>query len=262
VASNAPRIVDGKPTANVRYLQDRPDLVNPLDFHVAETGMRLRRGLGPNDPVWQPVQAVLIGRRNNPPEVTAKGERILPLAVYNPLHFQELPEAFMDFVASLTGKSPSTTGAGSEGALTKGPFNALWAIHDLNNALLSYILTDLQIFSTPAGHVGHKYQVDHDLSLLMPEIWARMGAEERDARRLIEGGYLTRVEDFSHNRKKIEASRLGWRINEKFLHAYFGRVFSDPTSVFAEDMLQPEKHSARPPCCTSRTAASRPPRPR
>lgn len=245
VASNAPRIVDGKPTANVRYLQDRPDLVNPLDFHVAETGMRLRRGLGPNDPVWQPVQAVLIGRRNNPPEVTAKGDRILPLAVYNPLHFQELPEAFMDFVASLTGKSPSTTGAGSEGALTKGPFNALWAIHDLNNALLSYILTDLQIFSTPAGHVGRKYQVDHDLSLLMPEIWARMAPEERDARRLIEGGYLTRVEDFPHNRKKIEASRLGWRINEKFLHAYFGRVFSDPTSVFAEDMLQPEKQSQR-----------------
>ena len=31
----------------------------------------------------------------------------------------------MDFICSLTGKSPSTTGAGSEGALTKGPFNAL-----------------------------------------------------------------------------------------------------------------------------------------
>ena len=37
------------------------------------------------------------------------------LAVYNPIHYQELPELFMDFVCSLTGKSPSTTGAGSEG---------------------------------------------------------------------------------------------------------------------------------------------------
>ena len=36
------------------------------------------------------------------------------LAVYNPIHYQELPELFMDFVCSLTGKSPSTTGAGSE----------------------------------------------------------------------------------------------------------------------------------------------------
>ncbi len=47
-----------------------------------------------------------------------------PLAVYNPIHYQELPELFMDFICSLTGKSPSTTGFGSEGALTKGPFNA------------------------------------------------------------------------------------------------------------------------------------------
>ena len=58
-----------------------------------------------------------------------------PLAVYNPIHYQELPELFMDFMCSLTGKSPSTTGFGSEGALTKGPFNALWPVVDLNNAL-------------------------------------------------------------------------------------------------------------------------------
>ena len=38
----------------------------------------------------------------------------------------------MDYVCSLTGKSPSTTGAGSEGALTKGPFNALMPSIDLN----------------------------------------------------------------------------------------------------------------------------------
>ena len=49
----------------------------------------------------------------------------------------------MDFVSSLTGKSPSTTGAGSEGALTKGPFNAVLPITDLNNALVSYLLTEL-----------------------------------------------------------------------------------------------------------------------
>jgi hypothetical protein len=151
----------------------------------------------------------------------------------------------MDFIASLTGKSPSTTGAGSEGAMTKGPFNAIWSIHDLNNAFVSYALTDLQIYSTPAGHVGRKYQVDHDISLLMPEIWARMSADERRADHLIETGCLERVKDFKFGRKNIEASRLGWRINEKFLHTYFGRLFGDPTSVFAADMLQPELQGQR-----------------
>ena len=53
----------------------------------------------------------------------------------------ELPELFMEFICSITGKSPSTTGAGSEGALTKGPFNALPPIIDLNAALVSYLLT-------------------------------------------------------------------------------------------------------------------------
>ncbi len=242
IASNSARIVDGKPTPNVRYLQDRPDIVDPLEYHVADVGMRLRRGLKAGEAASWPVQAILIGRRNNPPDRKAG---IKPLAVYNPLHFQELPEAFMDFVASLTGKSPSTTGAGSEGALTKGPFNALWAIHDLNNALVSYILTGLQVFSTPAGHVGWKYQVDHDLSLLMPEVWARLTPEERDAGRLIEQGMLTRVEDITFNRKPLPASRLGWRINANFLHAYFGRVFGDPAAVFPEDMLEPEKQNPR-----------------
>ena len=96
-----PRMVDGKPSANVRYLQDRPDLVDPFAAHVAAMGMRLRRRIPADGPVATAVGAVLMGRRNNPPDA-AQGIR--PLAVYNPLHYQELPEAFMDFIASLTGK--------------------------------------------------------------------------------------------------------------------------------------------------------------
>ena len=53
-----------------------------------------------------PVISVLSGRRNNPPD-----GQIRPLCVYGPIHYQELPEFFMDAIASLTGKSPSTTGA-------------------------------------------------------------------------------------------------------------------------------------------------------
>ena len=57
--------------------------------------------------------------------------------LFRPIHYLELPELFIDFIVSVTGKSPSTTGAGSEGALTKAPFNAVLPIHDLNAALVS-----------------------------------------------------------------------------------------------------------------------------
>ena len=96
------------------------------------------------------------------------------LCSYGPLHYMEVPELFMEFISSMTGKSPSTTGAGSEGALTKGPFNALPAIIDLNANLLSYVLTGHDGWLSAAGYVGPHVKVDHDFSLLVPELFARM----------------------------------------------------------------------------------------
>lgn len=235
VLPSHPRIVDGKPTKNPRYLQVRPDLLDPRATALARIGARLHRGLEAEAPVVFPVGAVLMGRRLNPPE---KGVR--PLCVFNPIHYQELPEAFMDLIASLTGKSPSTTGAGSEGALTKGPFNALPPIYDLNAALVSFLLTDLPAFSTAAGWVGPKLRVDHDVSLLVPEIWCRMSVEERTPKYLIEHGYLERCKDFVHEGRPVLASRLGWRITDRFVQAFFGRVMSNPSTVFEEEHLKPE----------------------
>src|SRR5690606_32691164 len=126
------------------------------------------------------------------------------------------------------------------GSLTKGPFNALWPTADLNAALVSFILTRLHIFSTPAGHIGSKYRVDHDMSLLIPELWCRMSPEERDAGKLIKAGYLSPVADIRFKGKLYPASRLGYRINARFVHAFLGRLFSDPLAVFPEDMLAPE----------------------
>ncbi|MDD5583201.1 MAG: hypothetical protein PHS99_08345, partial [Candidatus Marinimicrobia bacterium] len=183
VSSSHPRIIDGKPGKNVRYLQDRPDLLNPRERYIAETAIRLFRKIPSEAPIYFPVNAVLPGRRNNPPK-----PGIRPLAVYNPIHYQELPELFMDFICSLTGESPSTTGAGSEGALTKGPFNALVPTSDLNNALVSFILTGYHGFTTAAGYVGPTYRVDHDISLLIPEIWSRLSVKERDPDYLKEQG--------------------------------------------------------------------------
>lgn len=235
VSTAHPRIVEGKPSKNPRYLQKRPDLVKPVETYVAEVGARLRRRIPAATTVLTPVHAVLPGRRNNPAE---KGIR--PLACYNPIHFMELPELFMEFICSMTGKSPSTTGAGSEGALTKGPFNALPPIMDLNNALVAFILAGHHGFVTAAGYVGPQMRVDHDVSLIVPETFSRMSAEERDPKFLIANRFLERLEDFTHNGKKILASRLGWRINERFVHFFFGRVFNHPHAVFTAEMLKPE----------------------
>ncbi len=230
-----PRIVDGKPSKNPRYLQRRPDLVDPRTSYLAQVGAQLYRRLPAGAAALFPVAAVLAGRRLNAPEPGIK-----PMCVFGPVHYQELPEAFMDFIASLTGKSPSTTGAGSEGALTKGPFNALPPIHDLNAALVSFILTDLAVFSSAAGWLGPKYRVDHDISLLVPEIWARMSPEERRPRYLIEHGYLERCQDWQHEGKPVLASRLGWRVTSRFVQTFCGRVLSNPSTVFNEEQLRPE----------------------
>ena len=237
VSSAHPRLVDGKPTKNPRYLQVRPDLVDGRPNYVGEAGTRLHRQVDWDQPLHTPVNAVLPGRRLNPPDPKAG---VRSLAVYNPIHYQETPELFMELISSLTGKSPSTTGAGSEGALTKGPFNALPPIIDLNNALVSHILTGGECFVTAAGYVGPRFRVEHDISLLVPEVWARMEVPERDPQYLIANNFLERLKDFEHDGKTVLASRLGWRITPHFVRTFFGIVFDNPNDLFSPEMLRPE----------------------
>jgi hypothetical protein len=237
VSSANPRQVNGKPSKNPRYLQIRPEVARPRDRYLAEVGARLLRRIPSEQPVLFPVSAVLSGRRNNPADATSG---LRALAVYNPIHYQELPELFMDYICSLTGRSPSTTGAGSEGALTKGPFNALLPAADLNGALVDFVLTGYAGFSTAAGHIGPNVRVDHDISLLIPELWTRLSPAQRDPEFLIETGYLEKVKDFEHKGRPILASRLGYRITSKFLHDFCGKIFDNPARVFDEAILRPE----------------------
>jgi hypothetical protein len=235
VSSAHTRLVGGKRSKNPRYLQLRPDLARPKFTYLARVGTRLYRRLADDQPLFNPVNAVLPGRRLNPPE-----PGIRSLAVYGPVHYQETPELFMENISSLTGKSPSTTGAGSEGALTKGPFNALPPIIDLNNALVSQIITGTNCFVTAAGYVGPQLRVDHDISIVIPEVWSRMEAHERNVDYLIKNNYLEKCEDFEHDGKTVLASRLGYRITSSFVSAFFGRVFDNPINLFEEAMLKPE----------------------
>ena len=235
VSTANPRLVNGAPTKNPRYLQVRPDIANPKDVALADLTDHLFRDVSLDKPLRHSVDVVAAGRRNNPPE-----EGVPPLCAYNPLHYMELPELFMEFISSMTGKSPSTTGAGSEGALTKAPFNALPAIYDLNAALLSYALSGYDGWLSSAGYIGPKVKVAHDISLLIPEIFSRMSVEERNARNLVKRGFLEKIEDFEYEGRTIHASRLGYRMNRAFASTFFGRIFLHPDIVFAEEMLRPE----------------------
>jgi hypothetical protein len=237
VSSSHPRMVNGKPSLNPRYLQKRPDLVAPRATYLAQIAARLERDIPASRPVHFPVTAVLAGRKNSPPDLAAG---LPPLAVYGPIHYQELPELFMECISSLTGKSPATTGFGSEGALTKGPFNALWPIVDLNNALVSAILTGDNGFTTSAGHIGPHFRVDHDVSMLVPEIWCRMRTAERDPRFLMDNGHLEKIEDFTFGGRTVLASRLGYRITMDFVDHFLARIFETPDAVFPMEMLRPE----------------------
>jgi phosphoenolpyruvate carboxykinase (diphosphate) len=238
VSSAHPRLVDGKPSKNPRYLQKRPDLVNQRAGYLAAMATRLHRKVPDGQPLQFPVNAVLPGRRGSPPD---RKLGIPPLAVYSPIHYQELPELLMDFICSLTGKSPSTTGFGSEGALTKRPFNALPPVIDVNNALVSLAVTEYPGFTTAAGFAGPQFRVDHDVSMLAPEVWCRMTPAERDPAFLIENGFLEKVQDFTYQDRRISASRLGYRITKLFVDRFFGRIFETPDSVLTEAMLRPEQ---------------------
>jgi hypothetical protein len=228
----------GKVSSNMRYLQDRKDITQQRLMHVTEMSMRLARKIRLSEPLYYAADAVIAGRRNNGPE-----DGIQPLSVHNPLHYFELPELFMEFASNMTGKSPSTTGAGLEGVMTKAPFNALSQIIDLNNAFLSFVVSGYEGFISSAGMIGPYVKVGHDISYMIPEIFSRMKPEERSPKFLIENGYLEKCQDFKHKGKTVAASRLGYRINRKFVTAFFGRILTAPETVFSDEMLQPEKQN-------------------
>ena len=85
-----------------------------------------------------------------------------------------------------------------------------------------------QVFISSAGVIGPHHQVDHDISLLIPELWGRMHKDHQNAQYLTEYGYLEKVEDMTIDGKLVQASLLGYRITAKFVNRFFGRIFEIP----------------------------------
>jgi hypothetical protein len=106
------------------------------------------------------------------------------------------------------------------------------------------VLTELPVFSSAAGWLGPRCRIDHDVSLLVPEIWARMSPEERTPQFLIEHGYLERCVDWVHQGRPVLASRLGWRVTSRFVQTFCGRVLGNPSTLFDDELLRPEQQDA------------------
>src|SRR5262249_19764809 len=71
-------------------------------------------------------------------------------------------------------------------------------------------------------------------------VWAHIDLHERDPQFLIAQHFLEKCDDFEHKGKRVLAGRLGYRINERFVQAFFGRIFNHPNKVFTPEMLRPE----------------------
>ena len=83
--------------------------------------------------------------------------------------------------------------------------------------------------------------MDHDISLLVPEIWCRMESHERDPQFLIENGYLEKVERFRVRRPHRAGQPAGLSHHGAVCRHFLGRIFETPDAVFTEEMLRPEK---------------------
>ncbi|KAL7719815.1 Uncharacterized protein QTN25_002936 [Entamoeba marina] len=219
-------------------------MLAPQETYMTYKAIQLLRKVADNEPIYTPVDAVLCGRRNNPPTVNKDGKQLRPISVFGPLHYFEMPELLMEFICSMTGASPSMFGAGSEGALTKGPFNCLPTVVDLNNAMLGMICCGYSGFISSASYCGPHYKIAHDVSLLIPEIWSKMRRYEQEPKYLLEHGFLEPCPDVTVNGKTYDGRRLGYRITTTFASHFLRTLFSVPASVMPEDFLKPELQGA------------------
>jgi hypothetical protein len=136
---------------NPRYLQIRQVLVQPLDAHLTY-----------NDPSASSVafpMAEAAARAGHRGFCRAAGttplKRVCGRLPSSIRFISSICRTFsgIHLLAHRQDRPPPRC-AGSEGAMTKGPFNALPPIIDLNAALVGYMLIGQPVFITAAGHVG------------------------------------------------------------------------------------------------------------
>jgi hypothetical protein len=130
--------------------------------------------------------------------------------------------------------------AGTEGAVTKGPFNAPAQILDLKFRAVAFLFTGQEAFHRPPASSGRKSESDHDLSLLIPEIWCRMTPDERHVRPLDSGGPPRAMQGLRARRPGCSRA-AGYPAHAELRAHVLGRVFNHPHVVFTDEMLRPER---------------------
>lgn len=106
--------------------------------------------------------------------------------------------------------------------------------------MLGSHLGEEPVLSTAAGQIGHKLKVEHDITLIIPEIISRMTRDELNVKNLIQDRYLEKVEDFEYQGRKVHAGILGYRITQRFVKKYFARIFDYVGGLFPEECLKVE----------------------
>jgi len=172
ICSAKPRLVGGKPSKNPRYLQVRPDVV------PAARSLRCGNGRAAVSPIALP-EPVISSDQLSPVAAIIRPKRACARCVCTGRSLPGAAELFMDYVCSVTGKSPSTTG-GFRGRAHQGAVQCLVCDRGFEQRPRVHAALVTRASAQPAGYIGPKYRVDHDISLLIPEIWCRLFPSERD----------------------------------------------------------------------------------
>jgi hypothetical protein len=79
-------------------------------------------------------------------------------------------------------------------------------------------------------------RVDHDFSLLVPELFSRMTPPSGRRAALIENGYLERMTDFElPDGEKVAGEPARLPDDREVRDEFFGRIFMHPDVVFTEN---------------------------
>ena len=239
VSSAHPRMVDGKPSKNPRYLQKRPDLENPRETYLAEIAARLEREIPAGKPGPFPGER---GARRAPQQSARSRNRPAAAGRLQPdslsgtaravhgVHFQPHRQIAVDDRIRQRGRAHQSAvqravaGGGSEQRAGVRDSDRLRGIHDFGR------------LRRPARARGSRHQ-HAGAGDLVPHARprARSAVHDRGRTSRARGGFRVRRAD--------RFSPAAWATaSPRCLSTASWAGFSKrPTSVFTEEMLRPEK---------------------
>ncbi|MCO6430040.1 MAG: hypothetical protein J5J00_04210, partial [Deltaproteobacteria bacterium] len=240
-----------KVTTNPRFQQPFIDPDESLEWLLSDRALHFRRQVKVSQQVYNPVSVVIPAMRFD-----KERDGFPALAVNGPIHAMEMPELLISIASSLTVKSRSTSGPGSEGAGTKKPFMELSGLYELAQIFVDLALTGQDVWVTSAGRIGPNLNVDHDLSYWAAELFGIMQTvlpkEKLAIAHMKKHGYVEELPGFWWDAESekivnhespgavfVDEGRSGHPITHKFQREMFGLITSDSENVLDEEHRRP-----------------------